>query len=289
MNLERKPSQLATLMLLSLIWGSSFILMKKGLESYSNLQVAALRMFLSFIFILPFTIKNLKVVNRNNLRSLIIVGFIGFGIPALLFTTAQTRIDSSLAGMLNSLTPLFTLIVGMLIYKSRAKWISILGIFIGLVGALGLILGRGEHIFSDINGYALFVVLATICYGINVNEVKYKLKDMTSMEITSLSFIFIGPLSGIYLLFSDWTPALQTENHLLNLGYIGILALFSSVLAVLIFNNLIKFTTTLFASSVTYIIPVFAILWGIFDGETIGMLQFLWIGVILLGIYLVNK
>jgi drug/metabolite transporter (DMT)-like permease len=288
-ELENKAWQWAILLFLSLIWGTSFILMKKGLESYSHSQVAAFRIFFSFLFMLPITIRNIKVISRDNILSLLIVGFIGFAIPAFLFTKAQTRIDSSIAGMLNSLTPLFTMIVGILFYRSSARWVNIAGLFMGLIGAIGLMWNGDMNIFRGINGFALFIVVATICYGINVNEIKFKLVNLSSLEITSLAFLFTGPVAGIYLLFTDFTPVPETPDYLLNLAYIAILALFSSVIAVLIFNHLIKFTTTLFATSVTYIIPLFAIMWGIIDGESIRIIQLLWITVILLGVYLVNK
>ncbi len=288
-ELENKAWQWAILLFLSLIWGTSFILMKKGLESYTHSQVAAFRIFFSFIFMLPFTIRNIKVISRDNILSLLIVGFIGFAIPAFLFTKAQTRIDSSLAGMLNSLTPLFTLIVGILFYRSSARWVNIAGLFMGLIGAIGLMWNGDMNIFRGINAFALFIVVATICYGINVNEIKFKLVNLSSLEITSLAFLFTGPVAGIYLLFTDFSSVPETPDYLLNLAYIAILALFSSVIAVLIFNHPIKFTTTLFATSVTFIIPLFAIMWGIIDSESIRIIQLLWITVILLGVYLVNK
>ena len=288
-QLENKSWQWATLLFLSMIWGTSFILMKKGLESYNYMQVAAFRIFFSFVFLLPFTIRHMRVIRKDNIRSLIIVGLVGFAIPAFLFTKAQTRIDSSLAGILNSLTPLFTLIVGLLIYRSSAKWVNILGLLIGLLGAIGMVWKGKLEVFSGINLFSLFVVAATICYGINVNEVKYKLAELSSVQITSLAFLFTGPVAGIYLLVTDLSPAAETPDYLTNLGYIALLALFSSVIAVLAFNHLIKHTTPLFAASVTYIIPFFAIMWGVADGEHVGILQFMWITVILLGVYLVNK
>jgi len=288
-ELENKAWQWAILLFLSLIWGTSFILMKKGLESYSHSQVAAFRIFFSFVFMLPITIRNIKVIRRDNILSLIIVGMIGFAIPAFLFTKAQTRIDSSLAGMLNSLTPLFTLIVGILFYRSQARWVNIAGLTLGLIGAVGLMWNSDMNIFKGINAFALFIVAATICYGINVNEIKFKLVNLSSLEITSLAFLFTGPIAGIFLLFTDFKTVSETPDYLLNLVYIAILALFSSVIAVLIFNHLIKFTTPLFATSVTYIIPLFAIMWGIIDGESIRLMQFLWMAVILFGVSLINK
>lgn len=290
-NFENKGWQWATLIFLSLIWGSSFILMKKGLRSFSHDQVAALRLFISFIAFLPFGIKNLKKVSKENIVSLLIIGFIGSGAPAFLFTKAQTQVDSSMAGILNSLTPLFTLIIGLIFYKSTAKLINAVGIVLGLIGALGLILQstNGVIILNSINYYGLFVVAATICYGINVNQVRYKIKGLTGLEITSLAFMFIGPLAGIYLLFTDFSNTLTSNDYLLNLGFIAILAIVGTVLALVIFNTLIQHTSAIFGSSVTYIIPVFAIMWGLFDGEILSILQFFWIALIIIGVYLVNK
>jgi len=290
-NFENKGWQWATLIFLSFIWGSSFILMKKGLRSFSHDQVAALRLFISFIAFIPFGIKNLKKVNKKNIVSLLIIGFIGSGAPAFLFTKAQTQVDSSMAGILNSLTPLFTLIIGLIFYKSTAKLINAVGIVLGLIGALGLILQstNGGVIVDKFNYYGLFIIIATICYGINVNQVRYKIKGLTGLELTSLAFMFIGPLAGIYLLFSDFSNALITNDYLLNLGFIAILAVVGTVLALVIFNTLIQHTSAIFGSSVTYIIPVFAIMWGLFDGETLSILQFFWIALIITGVYLVNK
>ena len=290
-NLKSRVWQWITLIFLSLIWGSSFILMKKGLRSYSHDQVAALRIFISFLAFLPFGIKNLKKVSKENIYSLLIVGFVGSTIPAFLFTKAQTNVDSALAGILNSITPLFTLIIGLIFYKSTAKLINAIGIFLGLLGALGLIVysSSGGNILDNINYYGLFIVVATICYGINVNQVKYKIKGLNGLELTSMAFMFVGPFAGIYLLFTDFSFALSTNDYMLNLGYIAILAVIGTVMALVIFNTLIQYTSALFGASVTYIIPIFAIAWGIFDGEKITINQFLWIGLIFTGVYLVNK
>jgi drug/metabolite transporter (DMT)-like permease len=289
-NLKNKFWQWTMLLFLAFIWGSSFILMKKGLRSYSHDQVAAMRMFISFLAFLPFGIKNLKKVTKENIFSLILVGFIGSAIPAFLFTKAQTQLDSSLAGMLNSMTPLFTLIIGLLFYKSKARLINAIGIFLGLIGALGLIaFSAGTNsLFGNINYYGLFIVVATICYGINVNQVKYKIKDLNGLELTSIAFMFVGPVAGVYLLFTDFSFALSTNDYMLNLGYIAILSVVGTMLALAIFNSLIQNTSALFGSSVTYIIPVFAIMWGLFDGEKISVLHFFWISLIFIGVYLVN-
>jgi len=239
-NLKNKFWQWAVLLFLAFIWGSSFILMKKGLRSYSHDQVAAMRMFISFLAFLPFGIRNLKKVTKENIYSLLVVGFVGSVIPAFLFTKAQTQIESALAGVLNSMTPLFTLIIGLLFYQSKTRVINALGIFLGLIGALGLIVftSGSNSIFSNINYYGFFIVIATICYGINVNQIKYKIKNLTSIELTSIAFMFVGPFAATYLLFSDFSLAKQTNDYLLNLGYIAILAVVGTVFALIISDSL---------------------------------------------------
>ncbi|MCK9206250.1 MAG: DMT family transporter [Salinivirgaceae bacterium] len=290
-NLSKKHWQWITLLALALIWGSSFILMKKGLRSFGFMQVAAFRIFFGFVILIPMYFKAVKKLTRTNWIHVVITGYAGVFFPAFLFTKAQTQISSSLAGMINSLAPFFALITGLIIYKNRpGKW-QYLGILLGFIGAIGLI-SRGNNIISslgNINGYALYVVIATIGYGINANEIRYKLKGLNGVEITSLVFLFIGPPAGIYLLTSDFSAALGTDNWPLNLSFIFILALFGSVISQFFFNNLIQHTSALFATSVTYIIPFFAILWGLADGESITLLQLASISLALLGVWLVNK
>lgn len=288
-DLSKKSWQWIVLIVLAFIWGTSFILMKWGLRSYTSMQVAAMRVFFSFLFVLPFSFKHLKKVNSKNLKSLLIAGFIGIALPAMFFTKAETRIDSSLAGMLNSLTPLWTSIIGIVIYKSTIKGHNVVGLIIGFAGATGLMAHDFSAFFSSFNSYALLVVLATLCYGINVNEIKFHLKNLSAVEITVLSFVFTGPIAGIYLLFSDYSYTINSQGKWLDLFFVALLALFSSVIAVVIFNKLIKHTTSIFAASVTYIIPIFAIFWGVIDGEKFLTQQIVWIAIILFGVHLVNK
>ncbi len=289
LNLHKKINQYLVLFILAFIWGGSFILIKKGLITYSDYQVGALRIFISFLILLPFSINNLKKITKSNIKSLIMVGFIGNGIPAVLFAVAQTKISSSLAGILNSTTPIFTLIIGYFFYKIKGNIYNVIGIIIGLIGALGLVSYGKQNIFSGYNLYIFFVLLASIFYATNLNEIKARLKDLDALAITSIAFFFIGPLSGIYLFFSDFTQRLSQPDAYLNLFYVFLLAVLSSVIAVTLFNVLVKYSSALFASSVTYIIPVFAIMWGIFDGESISLIQILFTFVIILGVYLVNK
>jgi len=245
--------------------------------------------FFASMLLLPISIRNIRRINRKNIVSLLITGYLGTAIPAVLFTTAQTHINSSLAGMLNSLTPFFTLLVGLLLYRIEFRIFSLLGVIVGLIGAAGLMIEKSTDIFHNINPHALLIALATFCYGTNINEIKARLGHFTGLEITSLSMLLIGPVALTYLAFSDYSYVTVDHTMWLNLLYIFLLALFSSVLALIVYNTLIPHTSPVFSASVTYITPVFAIFWGIFDGETVTLLQLLWISLILAGVYLVNR
>jgi len=289
LNLQNKAAQWAVFFLLSLTWGSSFILMKKGMYAFSDTQVAALRIFSAFVFMLPIGIRYLKHLQKKDIVALIVVGLCGNGIPAFLFTKAETVLDSSIVGILNALVPLFTLITGVIWFGLIVKWRSILGILVGLGGAVVLILpelqlpGMGNAV------YALLPVLATLCYAISLNTIKAKLAHMKSLAITVIAFCFVGPFAGVYLFSTDFVPVLMNHPEAISsLVYTLILGVVGTALAVLIFNELIKETTPVFASSVTYVIPVVALLWGALDGELIRPYHLLGVGLILFGVYLVN-
>lgn len=275
---------------LVLVWGSSFILIKKSLLYFSALEVGLLRIVITFIFLLPLAIKNISKVNRKQKYYLIISGIIGSLFPSLLFAFAESGIDSGLAGSLNSLTPLFTLILGLGFFHLKSRWYNIVGVFIGMVGALGLIYVSGNSGFAFNLKYAALVVIATICYAFNVNFVKTILKDIDSITITVLTFYFIGFPATLFILFFSDVPVklIHQPDAWVGMAYLGTLSIVGTGLALMIFNKLIKISSPVFASSVTYLIPVVAIIWGIVDGETLKPAYFLWFLLILFGVFLVN-
>lgn len=274
---------------LAFIWGSSFILMKRGMEVFSATQVASLRIFLAFLSLIPFLIFQYKHMFGTKAKWLLLVGLFGNGIPAFLFTRAQLGLSSAVTGMLNSLTPLFTLIIAVLIFHAKTKPVNIIGVMIGLIGACGLIFFNGNADFSGSISYAALVVLATLMYAISVNIIKKYLQELDSTVIATCAFSFIGPLAGVYLFTGDFLTVVKSHSESWKaLGYIAILAVIGSAFSVIIFNRLIKMTNALFASSVTYLIPVVAIFWGALDGEQILIIHFIWISIILGGVYLVN-
>jgi drug/metabolite transporter (DMT)-like permease len=281
---EKKIWHWLVLGALSLIWGTSYILMKKGLESFSVFQIASLRIFITFICLLPVAIKNINKINKENFLSIAIIGVLGNGIPAFLFPLAQTRIDSSLAGMLNSLSPVFTLLIGMVIYKRPGIRTQIAGVFLGLIGAMGLLYNKS----FTFNPYGLFVVLATFLYGFSANEVS-RIKGINGLQITSLAFFLIGPFAIVHLLLTDFSAAVETENWLRNLGFIAILAIMGSAVALALFYLLIRDTSPVFASIVTYFIPVIATLWGVNDNEHLTSTMLISVVFILFGVYIINR
>lgn len=290
-DFANKATQWFTMAFLSLIWGSSFILMKRGLVSFSAEEVAAYRIFIVFVSLVPFSFKFLKNLKGKQAFILFLTGIFGSAFPYFFFVKAQTQIDSSLSGILNSLTPLFTLLFAYFFFKQRFRTFSIIGVLLGLIGASGLIYFSGNESLSGISYYAILPIVASASYGLNVNLIKMYLQHLSSIEITGLSFMTIGPFTGLYLfLGTDFIPHLtSSEQGWTSLGYITILGVVGTAVAVWIFNMLIKETSALFASSVTYLIPIVAIAWGVLDHENINIYQFIFTGVIFLGISLINS
>jgi drug/metabolite transporter (DMT)-like permease len=274
-----------------LVWGSSFILIKRSLEYFSAIEVGLLRVVVAFLFLLPSALIRLKKIDKKHRNYLIISGIIGSLIPAFMFAIAQTQINSYLAGTLNSLTPLFTLLIGLLFFKIKASWYNAIGVFIGLFGAVGLIYASSGNLgFANNIKYSSLILIAAICYAFNVNFVKIYLKKIDSFTITAFTFFYIGIPSLLYTIaFTDIpNKIIHEQKALIGLGYISILSIFGTAIALMAFNKLIKMSSPLFASSVTYIIPIIAILWGILDGEIFKLAYLIWFILILVGVLLVN-
>lgn len=289
LDFTHKPTQWLVLALLALTWGSSFILMKKGLIYFSSTEVASFRIGLAALVLAPISLRNLPKM-RGNFWPLLVTGMFGNAIPAFLFALAQTQIPSGLSGVLNSLTSLFTLLIGVFLFKSKTTWAQVSGVFIALIGAASLIgIDHLAH-FSTHGKYSLLVVAASGMYGIAVNTIKAKLPHMRPTHITALSFLLTGPICLVYLFFGTsfiGTISGKPESWLA-LIYLCILAIVGTAAAVVLFNRLIKETTAVFASSVTYLIPIVAVGWGALDGESIGGKDVLYMLLILTGIFLIN-
>lgn len=275
------------LILIGIIWGSSFILMKKGLIVFSASQMAALRISMAWLITLPFLFSKFRLIAKKEWLVLLLVGVLGNGIPAFLFAVAQTKIDSSLAGMLNSLVPLLTMVFGLLFFGLRTWRTQVIGLFIGLIGAILLIvMPRG---ISGFQPEALLVVLASTCYALNLNIVKKYLQNMPSMLVTAGSFLWMGPICLSYLCSTDFVDRLNHPLALQSFLAVLTLSVVGTTLALLLFIRLIQSGGSLFASMVTYIVPVMAVVWGVLDGESVSSWSILGVVIILGGVYLVNK
>jgi drug/metabolite transporter (DMT)-like permease len=274
---------------LALIWGSSFILMKRGLEDFHPGQVASIRMLTSFLCLFPFVIRKSNEIKKNQWKYIFATGLVGNGIPAFLFATAQTHVPSAMAGLLNSLTPVFTLVVGYFFFHSKAGYAKVAGVLIGLVGATGLILNNAQGDFFVDSFYPLLIVLACVGYAFSVNIIRNKLHEVESLNISGFALCLVGPPSGIYLFTTDFITRLEQNPHAWgSLGYVLLLGIFGTAISIVLFNYLIKMSGAVFASSVTYLIPVVAMLWGLADQENMGLIHLLALGAILTGVYLIN-
>jgi drug/metabolite transporter (DMT)-like permease len=274
------------LTILAIIWGSSFILMKEGLKTFSSYEVAAFRILLAGLSLLPFVKWRKLEIKKGDFKYFALSGILGSGIPAFLFTAAQTKISSSLAGALNSLTPIFTLLVGVLFLGVPFRKLNLLGALIGILGAFFLIFQKGVHFEFQ---HALLVVLATLFYGINVNLIKHKLQHYPSLVLAALplAIIAVGGLS--ILIFLQPRLHIADFQTIKSISAIALLSIVGTAISLVLFNQLIQQTTAVFASSVTYLIPLVALLWGLMFHESISLFQVVGMGLILVAIWLIRK
>lgn len=278
------------LFILSLIWGSSFILIKRGLEGYTPIQLACIRVIFAFLPFSVIAIKNFRKLSGKQLSWITWAGFMGIFLPAFLFAYAETSLSSSLTGILNALSPLFTILLAVVIFKHRLKPMQLTGLMIGFIGTAGLSFIDSGGGLGSFNIYAVLVVIATVFYAINTNIIKNYLPDVNTLVLTSVSLMFIAPLALIILFFTDFTTRLfEDDSSLKSLGYIAVLGVFGTGIALIMYNKLIQLTSAVKASSVTYLIPIVAVLWGIADNESLYILHYAGMALILLGVYIVNR
>lgn len=278
------------LLFLSLMWGSSYILIKKSLDIFTPLQVGALRLSISGLAFLPYFLLKWRRVDWSKFNWLLLVGLTGTALPSILFPLAQTHISSSVTGILNSMTPLFTMIIGILAFRAPMIWAKALGVILGLFGAVLLIMGGSEGSFGGDIGHGLFIVLATICYATSTNTVAFKLKGISSMVISGVSFTMVGIPAILLAVFLGVPEVIATHPEAwTGLGYVTILAMGSTVLASVLFFHLIQVMGPIPSSMVSYLVPIVALMWGFVDGEFIGLIHFLGMAMIFTGVYLSRR
>ena len=262
------------LVLLSVIWGSSFILIKKSLEHFSPYEVGALRVLIAGIILLPFAIINIRKFPRKQLKWLILAAVTGNFIPMFLFPIAETEVTSSIAGIINSMMPIFVIIVGSLLWKFQTTKRQIVGVVISFSGACILAFSGGEGgEFKLIP--ILLLLLATLLYAVSTTTVKSRLSDIPAKILSAFVFSFVLILpSVIALLLTGFFNDLEVNNNLwVGLGFVSLLSVFGTGLAMMLNYRLLSVSTPLFASTVTLLMPVVAIIWGVLDGEKLTLMQ----------------
>ncbi len=277
--------------ILALIWGSSFILMKLGLEAFSPFQLACVRLSVACLCLSPFLIGHFRLVRKEDWKFLALSGLIGNGIPAILFAVSEQEISPGQAGILNSLSPLFTVIISFIFFQARFSTLKYLGIILGFSGAL-LIVSFSKNGFDFGNNfqYSLLVVIATICYGISASVLKYKLSHASPFLVTSVAISFSGiPACFCLFIFTDFPGVLFTHPQgWSSLLFTAILGAMGTAFALVLFNYLLKIRDVIFASSVTYLMPVVAVGWDLFFDIKPTFLQVSGLILILLGVYLMS-
>jgi drug/metabolite transporter (DMT)-like permease len=276
---------------LSFIWGSSFILIKKSLLGLTPFQLGALRTIITGLFLLAIGFKTVKTIKTSDWKWLIISGVFGSFIPAFFFAIAETEIDSAVVSILNSLVPLNTILLGFAIFKIASTKRQILGVVVGFIGTAILIL-KGADLNPNQNYlYAIFVILSTVMYAANVNIIKRHLHHVKPLTIATGNYVVIIIPAIIVLLFTDFFSEKTFNNPEFKMAmvYIIILSFFGTAMAKILFNKLVQLSTPVFASSVTFVMPIVALMWGFLDGEGFSLLQGIASIIILLGVCLTHR
>ena len=278
------------LSILAVVWGSSFILMKKALIGLTPIQLGALRILIAGIFLLLIGFKSIKKIQRKHWKHIVSTAILGTFIPVFLFAFAVSGIDSSIASILNSLTPFNTFIFGALVFGFTFKKQQLIGVFIGLIGTVILIL-KGADLNPNQNyWFSILIIIASIGYAFNVNIVKKHLHDISALSIVAGNFLLLIIPALLVLSMTDFFSAFEmNQKTMSSLGYITILAIVGTGLAKVLYNKMVHLSTPIFASSVTYLIPIVAVFWGILDGEKLSFMQFFAGIYYFIGVYLVNK
>ena len=279
-----------TLVILSLIWGSSYILIKKGLTGLTPIQLGSLRVIVTTLLIAPIGYQKIKHIPKEKMKWVAFSAFVGSFFPAYLFAFAETEISSSVTAVMVSLTPLFTLLISVIVFGEELLKKQVLGVLVGFTGIIVLI--NKELLSSSFNiVYVMFIVLAAVCYAINANVLKYKLPNIPALGIVFMSFLFMFIPAFIILCFSSFPFSDFASDPLIieSIIYIVILALFGTAIAKVLYIKLLAISTPVFSVSTTYLMPVVAIFWGLLDGEEFKLTQFTGTAIILLGVYLVTK
>ena len=287
--MDSKRLKWVYLITLALIWGTSFILIKKGLVGLTSLQLGSLRIIFAAIFLLLIGFKSLAKIPRVQWKYIALTATLGTFFPAYLFAIAQTQIDSTVSSILNSLTPLNTLIFGILAFGLSFRRAQIFGVIIGLIGTFLLIVNGALHHPEQNYYYAILVLIASFCYAMNVNLIKKYLSDLSPLSISTGNFLVLFFPALLVLIFSGFFEVIAVESVQHSVLFVLVLGVLGTGIANIIFFKTIQISSPVFATSVTYLIPVVAFGWGLLDNEMLTPVQFFGAFIILFGVYLSAK
>lgn len=286
------------LILLSIVWGASYILIRfslhddDGNERLKPDQLGAVRMVVASLVLLPFFFKYYRNIKRKHILPILISGICGNGLPAYLFAYAQMSLPSAITGMLNSFVPIFAISISALVFGFKIKWNHLVGIVVGIVGAYVIMYSKFQNVelTQDEIWPFVLVLTATLCYAVSLNVIKYMLSDLRPMTITSAAFLSVGLPSLVYLFSTDIVGQVSSQEHIWSgIGWVSLLAIVGTAIAVYLFNHLIKISSPIFASSVTYFIPVVATIFGVVFKESISQYQVIGMLILISGVLLINK
>ncbi|WP_396177114.1 DMT family transporter [Flavobacterium sp.] len=277
------------LFVLALIWGSSFILIKRGLVGLNPYQLGSLRIIFATLFLLIIGFKSIATIPHGKWKYIALTAFIGTFMPVYLFAIAETEISSSITAVLNSLTPLGALVIGLLAFGLQVQRQQLFGVIIGLIGSILLIANGAANNPEQNYWYALLVIFAAFCYSLNVNLIKKYLSDVKPLAITAGNFIVVLVPALIVLFSTDFGKVIDQEEVQTAMLYIVVLGVIGTGVANIIYFNLIQMSSPIFAASVTYMIPIVAFFWGILDNELFSPMQYVGAVIIFVGIYMSAK
>ncbi len=283
------PQNWLLLGLLTLIWGTSYILIKKGLIAFTPVELTCLRIGISGLCAFPVAVGAIKFVPKEKYITLLLVGLFSSAIPAFLFALSITKSDSSVNGILNALSPMWTILVGYYVYHVIISKQKVTGVVIGFLGAVVLVVGKGLNNIKIDLAYGFLPLVATFCYGIGTNITKHKLQHDNPVGTTAVAMSMTGIPALIACFFTGAIPKIASGNVWPSLACVAVLAVVSTLTAWVLFYRLLQRTDALFAASVTYLVPIVALSWGLLDGEVLTLIQFGGMALILMGVYFTTK
>lgn len=290
LNLESPLAAWGLVMLLTLIWGSTFFMVKKALEVYNPLEVFAIRAFVASLVLAPFSFRGLEKIPKRAWWGIVAFALTATLSPPILYAMAQTEISSSMTGILNAATPLMTLVIGGWFFGQRMLKNQWLGLAIGMIGTAYLVLSNGVDGLFSINWFAMLAILATVCNGFSGNVLKFRLGNVPAAQIAGLAFWLVFPIALVILIWFKVPARIMEGGPIFNAtAYLVFLGIFANALAIVLVSKLIQVRGPIFASLITYTIPVVALFWGWLDNEVISLDQLVAAGVIILSIWIVNR